>query len=233
MSKSQQPKCSARCFTALPLAQYRLALPPRARLRSTCARCCPCAPLLPYAPRTASFPRCSPFGLAFSVRTRSCLPDERPPLRVSHLLYRGALLRCPVGVPVAVRYGAPSVTPTRYDGGVRGCSSPLPGTRCARSVQRDPAPSGRSDASPGPRGRYGVGVDRVSEVVRLPLPRVPVRRRVCKYTGRSRRAAPPGHAPVTGMTLAFASSPSLDRLVSGDAVMGVPHRRAAVAVTPR
>gem|GEM_PF-4954786 len=79
-SQSPQPECSARRFTAFPLSQYPLASPPSARPRSTCALRCPCARPLPLAPGTASFPRCSPFGVAFSVRTRPCLSDERPPL---------------------------------------------------------------------------------------------------------------------------------------------------------
>lgn len=82
--------------------------------------------------------------------------------------------------------------------------------RCARSVQRDPAPSGCGDASPGPGGRYGVGVARVSEGVRLRLSGVRVRRSACTYTGRSRPAAPPGHAPVPGMTLAFSPTQRVD-----------------------
>ncbi|MBB2981562.1 hypothetical protein FHX58_004419 [Paraburkholderia tropica] len=52
---------------------------PRTSLLYLCALLSLCPPL-PLAPGTASFPWCSPFGVAFSVRTRRCLPDERPPL---------------------------------------------------------------------------------------------------------------------------------------------------------
>lgn len=52
---------------------------PRTSLLHLCALLSLCPPL-PLAPGTASFPWCSPFGVAFSVRTRPCLSDERPPL---------------------------------------------------------------------------------------------------------------------------------------------------------
>lgn len=203
-SQSPQPECSARRFTAFPLSQYPLASPPSARPRSTCALRCPCArPFLSHQgqPPSRGVRRSvspSAFGPAPASRTNARRWG-------APLLYRGALLRCPVGVPVAVRYGTPRVTPTRYDGEGPVLPCAVAWTcRCARSVQRDPASPGRGDASPGPGGRYGVGVARVSEVVHLRLSGVRVRRSACTYTGRSRPAAPPGHAPVPGMTLAFA-----------------------------
>ncbi len=209
-SQSPQPECSARRFTAFPLSQYPLASPPSARPRSTCALRCPCArPFLSHLgqPPFIGVRRSvllSAFGPAPASRTNARRWG-------APLLYRGALLRCPVGVPVAVRYGTPSVTPTRYDGGGPVLPCAVAWTcRCARSVQRDPASSGRGDASPGPGGRSGVGVARVSEVVRLRVPGVRVRRSACTYTGRSRPAAPPGHAPVPGMTLAFAPTQRVD-----------------------
>lgn len=61
-----------------------LAVPPRFSPQRTsllylCAPLSLC-PSFPLAPGTASFLRCSPFGVTFSVRTRPCLSDERPPL---------------------------------------------------------------------------------------------------------------------------------------------------------
>lgn len=180
------------------------ASPPSARPCSTCALRRPCArPFLSHQGQPPS--RCvrrsvspSAFGPALASRTNARRWGAPLP-------YRGALLRCPVGVPVAVRYGTPRVTPTRYDGGGPVLLFAVAWTcRCARSVQRDPASPGRGDASPGPGGRSGVGVARISEGVRLRLSGSQVRRSACTYTGRSPPAAPPGHAPVPGMTLAFA-----------------------------
>ncbi len=79
-SQSPQPECSARRFTACPPSQYPpRSFSPRTSLLHLCALLSLCPPL-PLASGTASFPWCSPFGVAFSVRTRPCLSDERPPL---------------------------------------------------------------------------------------------------------------------------------------------------------
>lgn len=191
-----------------------LAVPPRFPPQRTsllylCAPLSLC-PSFPLAPGTASFPRCSPFGVAFSVRTRPCLSDERPPLGCA-VAVPGSVAPLPGGGARrrAVR-NAPR-EPTRYDGGAPVLPCAVAWTcRCARSVQRDPASPGRGDASPSPGGRSGVGVARVSEVVRLRLSGVRVRRSACTYTGRSRPEAPQGHAPVPGMTLAYAPTQRVD-----------------------
>ena len=225
------------CFSTTFHRFSSLAVPPRSSSPRTsslylCALLSPC-------PAPSSRTKDSLLFVVFAVRCRlqrsdpPLPPGRTPAVGVSLLLYRGALLRCPVGVPVAVRYGTPSVTPTRYDGGVRGCRSLLPGTPMLAQRAARPSPIGSERRVVGSRRTlrcWGCSRQRGGAPS---LPRVPVRRPACTYTGRSRRAAPPGHAPVTGMTLAFAPSPSMDRSAFGDAVMGQPHRRAAVPVDPR
>ncbi len=108
------------CFSTTLHRFSSLAVPPRSSSPRTSSLYL-CA-LLSLCPAPSSRTRDSLLPVVFAVRCRlqrsdpPLPPGRTPAVGVLLLLYRGALLRCPVGVPVAVRYGTPSVTPTRYDG---------------------------------------------------------------------------------------------------------------------